>query len=105
MWILHSVSLILLPVPALPSAEIFKRFHIISLLEPYQDIKQFQLIQEDFTHFRWILNTENHSYERMIIEYSKKLFGDDSEWKFEYVTELPKLKSGKRKMTVCNIVK
>ena len=41
----------------------------------------------------------------MIIEYSKKLFGDDSEWKFEYVTELPKLKSGKRKMTVCNIVK
>lgn len=80
-------------------------FYIISLLEPYQDIKQFQLIQQDYTHFKWILNTENHSYEEMIVEYSKNLFGKNSEWKFEYVTELPKLKSGKRKMTVCNIVK
>lgn len=78
-------------------------FYIISLLEPYQDIKQFQLIQQDYNHFKWILNTENHSYEKMIVEYSKNLFGKDSEWEFEYVTELPKLKSGKRKMTVCNI--
>jgi len=80
-------------------------FYIISLLEPYQDIKQFQLIQQDYNHFKWILNTENHSYEKMIVEYSKNLFGKDSEWEFEYVTELPKLKSGKRKMTVCNIEK
>ena len=80
-------------------------FYIISLLEPYQDIKQFQLIQQDYNHFKWILNTENHSYEKMIVEYSKNLFGKDSEWEFEYVTELPKLKSGKRKMTVSNIEK
>lgn len=78
-------------------------FHCISLLEPYQDIRQFQLIQEDYRHFTWVLNTENHSYEDMIIKFSKELFGNDSEWKFIYVNEIPKLRSGKTKMTVCKI--
>ena len=78
-------------------------FHCISLLEPYRDIRQFQLVQEDYHHFEWILNTENHNYEDMITEFSKKLFGMDSEWKFRYVEEIPKLRSGKFKMTVCKI--
>ena len=39
----------------------------------------------------------------MIIDYCKKLFGQDSEWKFEYVNEIPKLSSGKTRMTVCKI--
>ena len=65
--------------------------------------KQFQLIQEDYHHFKWILNTENHSYEESIIDFSKNLFGQDSEWVIEYVTEIPKLRSGKHRMTVCNI--
>lgn len=78
-------------------------FHCISLLEPYRDIRQFQLVQEDYYHFEWILNTENHNYEDMITEFSKKLFGMDSEWKFRYVEEIPKLRSGKFKMTVCKI--
>ena len=80
-------------------------FHCISLLEPYRDIRQFQLIQEDYHHFTWILNTDNHNYEEMIVRFSKEMFGTDSEWKFEYVTEIPKLRSGKTKMTVCKIIK
>jgi phenylacetate-CoA ligase len=78
-------------------------FHCISLLEPFQDIRQFQLIQEDYHHFTWVLNTDNHSYETEIEKFSRNLFGDDSEWKFEYVNEIPKLRSGKTKMTICKI--
>ena len=39
----------------------------------------------------------------MIVKESKLVFGEDSEWEFEYVEELPKLRSGKVKMTVCLI--
>lgn len=78
-------------------------FHAISFLEPYQDIKQFQLIQNSYTEFKWILNTSNHSYEDFITAESKKLFGADSCWTFEYVNEIPRLRSGKYRMTVCNI--
>ena len=78
-------------------------FNSISFLEPYMDIRQFQLIQYDYHHFKWVLNTDNHSYEEMIINESKALFGEDSFWEFEYVDELPKLRSGKVRMTVCLI--
>lgn len=78
-------------------------FHVISLLEPFQDIRQFQLIQEDYQHFVWKLNTDNHSYEEMIVKHSKKIFGEDSYYTFEYVDSMPKLKSGKQRMTVCMI--
>ena len=78
-------------------------FHVISLLEPFQDIKQFQLIQDDYFHLTWKLNTENHSYEDLIQQHTKDLFGSDIECKIEYVNEIAKLRSGKTKMTVCNI--
>ena len=80
-------------------------FDGISFMEQYLDINQFQLIQNDYHHFKWILNTTNHGYETSIVDYCKKLFGGDSEWEFEYVTEIPKLRSGKQRMTVCNIKK
>lgn len=78
-------------------------FNSISFLEPFMDIKQFQLVQEDYHNFTWILNTENHGYEEMIVRECKELFGHDSNWKFEYVDEIPKLRSGKFRMTVCKI--
>ncbi len=78
-------------------------FDSISFLEPYMDIKQFQLIQWDYHNFTWILNTQNRGYEEMIVRECKELFGRDSNWKFEYVDEIPKLRSGKSRMTVCNI--
>lgn len=78
-------------------------FDGISFMEEFMDIRQFQLIQDDYTHFKWILNTDNHSYEDVILANCKKLFGADTNWTFEYVTEIPKLRSGKFRMTVCNI--
>ncbi|SEK82985.1 phenylacetate-CoA ligase [Pseudobutyrivibrio ruminis] len=80
-------------------------FNSISFLEPYMDIKQFQLIQYSLKKFKWVLNTGNKEYEEMIIQESKALFGEDSEWEIEYVDEIPKLKSGKTQMTVCKIMK
>ena len=78
-------------------------FRGISFLEPYMDIKQFQLIQEDYHNFTWVLNTKNTSYEEMIIQHSRELFGQDSNYKFVYVDEIPKLRSGKTRMTECRI--
>lgn len=80
-------------------------FDGISFMEEFMDIRQFQLIQDDYTHFKWLLNTDNHSYEDIIINHCKKLFGEDSVWQIEYVSEIPKLRSGKFRMTVCNIKK
>lgn len=80
-------------------------FDGISFIEEFIDIQQFQLIQEDYHNFKWILNTRNHNYEEAIIKHSKELFGQDSEWTIEYVNEIPKLRSGKFRMTVCNIKK
>lgn len=78
-------------------------FHAISFLEPCQDIKQFQLIQYSYTEFKWVLNTTNHSYESFIVSECKNLFGKDSNYTFEYVDEIPRLRSGKTRMTVCLI--
>lgn len=80
-------------------------FDGISFMEEFMDIRQFQLVQEDYIHFKWLLNTDNHSYENIIINNCKKLFGEDSEWQIEYVSEIPKLRSGKFRMTVCKIKK
>ena len=78
-------------------------FDGISFLEPFMDIKQFQLIQYSYTEFKWILNTDNHSYEEFIVNECKELFGEDANFQFEYVDEIPKLRSGKSRMTVCLI--
>lgn len=78
-------------------------FNGISFLEPFMDIRQFQLIQHSYTEFTWVLNTENHGYEEMIVKECKELFGKDANFKFKYVDEIPKLRSGKSRMTVCLI--
>lgn len=72
-------------------------------IKDFNDIRQFQIVQEDYTHFTWVLNTKNHAYEDLIIKESKDVFGDDAEFKFEYVEDIPKLASGKQQMTVCKI--
>lgn len=72
-------------------------------IKEFNEIKQFQIIQEDYKKFTWVLNTDNHSYEEMIVKESKEVFGSDAEFKFEYVDEIPKLASGKTKMTICKI--
>ena len=39
----------------------------------------------------------------MIIQHSRELFGKGSNYKFVYVDEIPKLRSGKTRMTECRI--
>lgn len=78
-------------------------FDSISFLEPLMDIKQFQLIQNDYCDFKWVLNTTNHSYEKFITKKCKQVFGENASFSFEYVDSIPKLKSGKFRMTVCLI--
>lgn len=72
-------------------------------IKEFNDIKQFQIIQEDYNHFVWVLNTKNHTYEDIIVKESKDVFGQDAEFTFRYVDEITKLASGKTQMTVCRI--
>ena len=51
----------------------------------------------------WVLNTENHSYEEFITQETKELFGDSVKVEYKYVNEIPTLRGGKTRMTVCNI--
>lgn len=67
------------------------------------DIRQYQVIQEDYHNFTIVLNTDNRSYEEEIIRNMRSVFGEDSYYRFEYVDEIPKLRSGKHRMTVCKI--
>lgn len=72
-------------------------------LKDFNDIKQFQVVQESFTDFTWVLNTENHGYEELITKEAKDVFGEDSVHRFRYVNKIPQLASGKTQMTVCKI--
>ncbi|MBR0150926.1 MAG: hypothetical protein IJP89_06155 [Synergistaceae bacterium] len=78
-------------------------FAAASFLRKFIDIKQFQVIQEDYHNFTLILNTDNRSYEEEMVRQLRSVFGEDSYYKFEYVDEIPKLRSGKHRMTVCKI--
>lgn len=71
----------------------------------FMDIRQYQIIQETETKFTWVLNTENHGYEDIIVKESKEVFGEDSEYEFKYVNEMPKLRSGKVQTTICKLNK
>lgn len=61
----------------------------------FHDIMQFQLIQESLHKFTWRLITDNHTLEDKIIEESREILGQDTDYCFEYVNELEKRKSGK----------
>ncbi len=67
------------------------------------DVKQFQLVQKTYTDFTWILNTDNRNHENEIIENCHEIFGKNTNYDFQYVSEIPKLKSGKVPRTVCKI--
>ena len=77
--------------------------HSLIFLKKYRDIKQFQIVQKTRTDFVWVLNTQNHDYEQLILSEAKEIFGQESRHEFQYVDEIPKMRSGKTKMTVCEI--
>ncbi|WP_341530178.1 hypothetical protein WKK05_13310 [Nostoc sp. UHCC 0302] len=64
-------------------------------------LKQYQLIQEDRTHYRLRLCVnETFSEAESMIEILKHLLGDDAQIEVDYVDEIPVLNSGKRKYIV-----
>jgi len=85
-----------------------------SLLSPYVintpmheflEIKQYQFIQNGEKDYNLILNlreegvfTKQRELKEMLISF----FGPDANIKFQYVSEIPKLKSGKRKQVINN---
>jgi phenylacetate-CoA ligase len=76
---------------------------LLTYIKRCEDIKQWQIVQDTYHDFRFILNTKNHDHEEKIIEDAKNVFGNDSSYTFEYVDEVPKLRSGKTRMQICNI--
>ncbi len=72
-------------------------------LSNHRDIKQIQVIQESRYHYTWKLNTDNKGYEETIQEMAKKIFGPDSIHEIVYVDEIPRLRSGKTRVTMCKI--
>ena len=81
-------------------------FIIGGLMKKYSTLKQYQFIQESKTNYLFKLNAEKEfKNETQLIEEFKKVIGDDSIIKIEYVDEIPALASGKRRQVVNNYLR
>ena len=86
--------------------ELMSSFIIGILMSKYSALKQYQFIQESKTNYLFKLNAEKEfKNETQLIEEFKKVIGDDSIIKIEYVDEIPALASGKRRQVVNNYIK
>lgn len=78
--------------------------HIVHKILQYNEIDQFQFVQEDKINYKIKLKplTEklNASIETKLIAEYTDYFGDDAKIKLEYVDDIPTLKSGKRKLVI-----
>lgn len=70
-------------------------------LEDFPELKQFQVIQEGKKDYLILLNTEGtfHGENKASVRL-KKYLGSDANIYFKYVNEIPRLSSGKRKLTL-----
>ncbi|MDW5287519.1 CoF synthetase [Formosa sp. PL04] len=67
----------------------------------YPNIRQYQFIQEDDKKYTFKLNVDpEFKYELQIKNEFIKLLGEDVQIDFQYVTEIPLLSSGKRKLVI-----
>ena len=89
------------------SGNIISSFLIYTKFYPYYDqIKQYQFVQEDEKSYTVILNANPAvPFENELIKDIKKDFGQDAEIKITYVNEIPPLASGKRKKVVNKYLK
>ncbi|GAA4882063.1 phenylacetate--CoA ligase family protein [Flaviramulus aquimarinus] len=79
---------------------------IIACVDRYQGIIQGQLIQETKFDYKLKLNiTDEFNSEIDIIKEYKKYLGEDANIIIEYVDEIPRLNSGKRRATINNYIK
>ncbi len=77
--------------------------YIVFEMESYEEIRQFQLIQEGEKSYTIKLNvSQPFKAEAKLIALYKSYFGVDADIRFEYVDEIPQLSSGKRRLTVNN---
>jgi len=79
---------------------------IIAEVDRYEGIIQGQLVQETKMDYKLKLNvTDKFNKEPDIIEEFKSYLGADANIIVEYVDEIPRLNSGKRRATVNNYIK
>lgn len=81
--------------------------HIISvLLEPFDQLLQYQFVQEGARQYILKLNGAVGRYNDIaFLTLLKDLLGSDAEITIEHVKEVPTLSSGKRKEVICNYKK
>ena len=84
--------------------EMVSPFAIINSLWGYYELKQYQFIQEDATNYTLRLNTDGRPFkqELELINRLKDYVGQDAVIRPEYVSEIPRLSSGKRRQVVCH---
>lgn len=76
---------------------------ITNYMWPFNKILQFQFIQEEEKQYIIKLNeSERHYEDAEFIGLFKSILGEDAEIIIEHVSEIPVLRSGKRKKVVCN---
>ena len=74
---------------------------VVYELDEFDELKEFQLIQENKTTYRVIASlNQDFKREKRVIEMLKKHLGQDAIIHVVYVEKIPKLSSGKRKLTV-----
>lgn len=77
-------------------------YSITNRMERFNEIKQFQLIQEDKIIYRILLNMNKEiKIEREIKKLLRSILGEDSELIIEYVDRVEALSSGKFKTIIC----
>ena len=83
-----------------------KSSFIVSRLEAYSGVRQFQLIQEGPKSYTLKLNSDKDvDREAELIKIYQEYLGNDAEIDFTYVSDIPLLASGKRRLTVNNYYK
>ena len=89
------------------SGNIISSFLIYTKFYPYYDqIKQYQFVQEHEKSYTVILNASPLvAFENELIKDIKKDFGQDADITITYVNEIPPLASGKRKKVVNRYLK
>ena len=82
--------------------ELLSPVSIINAMWEYNDLLQYQFIQNGQKEYEIKLNSTTPTYarEEEVVQEMKRIVGDDAFIKVTYVDEIPLLKSGKRKQVV-----
>jgi len=81
--------------------------HIVHKILQYDNISQFQFIQENDFIYRIkikLLNEIKFDEESKVIKEYETYFGEEATVKIEYVSNIPALRSGKKKLVVNNVI-